>query len=233
MLRRAFNAYSLNARKRRAEILARHITLNPAWRVLDLGGGTGKHIHEIFPDHRNVLIADLRQDALEAARRDFGYETVEIDGSGRLPFGDEEFDLVFCSSVIEHVTGPKDDTIKINETRAFKATALRHQYGFAAEIRRVSKRYFVQTPHKYFVIESHSWLPGAIVFLNRPAQVRLLHAVAKSGVWPKTTDPDWHLLTPRDMHAMFPEAEIAIEHSMGLPKSIMAIKSTDRLAASH
>ena len=42
--------------------------------------------------------------------------------------------------------------------------------------------------------------------------------------WPKRTSPDWNLLTTKDMREPFPEAEIIVEKSFGLAKSIIAIK---------
>jgi len=67
---------------------------------------------------------------------------VRADAAEGLPFGDGEFDLVYCSSVIEHVPP---------ERRA----------AFAAEVRRVGRGWFVQTPAYSFPIEPHSLLPGA------------------------------------------------------------------------
>jgi SAM-dependent methyltransferase len=67
---------------------------------------------------------------------------VRADAAEGLPFADGEFELVYCSSVIEHV-----------------APAGRE--AFAAELRRVGRRWYVQTPAFSFPIEPHSLLPGA------------------------------------------------------------------------
>jgi hypothetical protein len=85
--------------------------------------------------------------------------------SGRLPFNDQELDIVFCSSVIEHVTVPKSDIYAYQHWREFREQSFQHQKAFADEIRRVGKRYFVQTPYKYFIIESHTWMPSVILCL--------------------------------------------------------------------
>lgn len=151
---------------------------------------------------------------------------MQFGGSGKLPFAARQFDLVFCSSVIEHVTGPKDQMIATTDGDEFRRRAWQHQLAFAAEVRRVARRYYVQTPHRHFAIESHSWLPGAIVALPRPTQIRLLKRVNDSQLWPKSTLPDWNLLTPREMQELFPDSEVVIERSFGLPKSIMAVKSS-------
>ena len=67
---------------------------------------------------------------------------VRADAAEGLPFGDGEFDLVYCSSVIEHVAPPRRER-------------------FASELRRVGRGWFVQTPARSFPIEPHSLLPGA------------------------------------------------------------------------
>lgn len=224
MLRRIAEQYSLRARARRGELLARRVALAPHHRVLDLGGGTGDHFHSIFPAHRNVVIADILEEDLEVARSKYGYETVQLpDDSDELPFADKEFDFVFCSSVIEHVTGSKDNIEWSPDGAQFEAIGRRHQWAFAGEVRRIAKNYYVQTPYKYFIIESHSWLPGFIVFLPRPALVALLRFT--NLFWPKETAPDWRLLTVGEFSQMFPDAAIEREKSLGFVKSLMAIKA--------
>ncbi|CEF49366.1 unnamed protein product [uncultured bacterium] len=64
-----------------------------------------------------------------------------------LPFRDRSFDVCFSNSVIEHV----------GDARA--------RADFAWEVRRVAKRYWVQTPNRHFPLETHfvclflHWLP--------------------------------------------------------------------------
>ncbi len=64
------------------------------------------------------------------------------DPAEGLPLGDGEFDLVYCSSVIEHVPPARREA-------------------FAAELRRVARGWYVQTPAHSFPLEPHSLLPGA------------------------------------------------------------------------
>ena len=42
--------------------------------------------------------------------------------------------------------------------------------------------------------------------------------------WFKPSQPDFRLLTIKEMRALFPDAEIVIERYCGLVKSIVAIK---------
>lgn len=64
-------------------------------------------------------------------------------------YKDNEFDIAFSNSVIEHLY-TKENQLKM-----------------AAEMMRVGKHHFVQTPNKYFPIEPHYLLPMFQFFLPR------------------------------------------------------------------
>jgi SAM-dependent methyltransferase len=103
-------------------------------RVLDVGcGRLGLRALEPELEITGVDLAD---------RPEYPGPFVRADASEGLPFGDGEFDLVYSSSVIEHVAP---------ERRA----------AFAAEIHRVGRGWFVQTPAASFPLEPHSLLPAA------------------------------------------------------------------------
>ena len=127
-----------------------------------------------------------------------------------LPVRDRAFDVVFSNSVIEHVGGP-------NEQRRM-----------AEEIRRVGKRYFVQTPNRNFPIEPHFLFPF-YQFLPNTLQVWLLRSF-DLGWFRRTPDPararraisGIRLLGYREVSRLFPEAEIYEEKFLGLTKSFVA-----------
>jgi hypothetical protein len=212
---------SRRARARRGELFRRLLQPAKDDKILDLGGDDGSHIASILPGYHNIWVADIAAEPLEkAAQR--GFHTVLLREGEPLPFGDQEFDIVFCSSVIEHVTIPKSEIYSCRSGKEFRQRSFAAQQAFAREIRRIGKRYFVQTPYRYFIIESHTWMPAVILLLPRPLLVHFINFLNK--FWIKTTEPDWNLLTVRDMRTLFPEAEIFIEWWMGLPKSLMACK---------
>jgi hypothetical protein len=216
-------AISANARARRGERFLKIMGLKPHHRVLDMGGGTGDHFHSIAPDHKSVTVADHAGDELEMAKANYGYETMLLDASEeKLPFEDRAFDIVFCSSVIEHVTGPKQAMVSMDDNRAFAATAAMHQQRFANELRRISDGYWVQTPNVHFPIEQHSMLPIPIIHLPRPMQRNLLKTTGK--FWLSSVEPDWRLLSTKDMANYFPDAELIFETVAGFKKSIMAVR---------
>jgi SAM-dependent methyltransferase len=85
-------------------------------------------------------------------RPDYPGPFLQADAAEGLPFADGEFELVYCSSVIEHVPPAR-------------------RVAFAREIRRVGRGWFVQTPAWSFPLEPHALLPFAHwlpVKLRRP-----------------------------------------------------------------
>ncbi|HEV2980262.1 MAG TPA: methyltransferase domain-containing protein [Solirubrobacteraceae bacterium] len=122
------------SRARRHERFFALAGANPGDRVLDVGcGALGLRALEPELDITGVDVV---------ARPDYPGPFVRSDAADGLPFADDEFDLVYCSSVIEHVAPAR-------------------RQAFAAEIRRVGRGWYVQTPAWSFPVEPHSLLPGA------------------------------------------------------------------------
>jgi SAM-dependent methyltransferase len=122
------------ARRRRHEQFFGLTEISFGARVLDVGCGTlGLRALEPDLDITGVDLAEIV---------DYPGRFVRADAAAGLPFADEEFDLVYCSSVIEHVAPDR-------------------RGAFAAEVRRVGRRWFAQTPALSFPLEPHSLLPAA------------------------------------------------------------------------
>jgi len=122
---------------------------------------------------------------------------VQADVLEGLPFADGEFDLAYCSSVIEHV-------------------AVADRPRFAAELRRVARGVFVQTPAWSFPVEPHALLPFA--HWLAPSLRRPYWRLGAAGEW-----EDVALLRKRELAALFPGAAIHAERLAGLAKSWVAI----------
>jgi ubiquinone/menaquinone biosynthesis C-methylase UbiE len=79
--------------------------LNPGERALDLGSGAGEFTAELArAGARDVIGAEIAESALARARErypELDFRLIPCDGP--LPFGDNVFDLVWASEVIEHV----------------------------------------------------------------------------------------------------------------------------------
>lgn len=219
------NAFRKRAREKRAQIFRASFAITRNTKILDLGSEDGSSIAAVLRgmavSPKQVYIADIDAEIVGKGRERFGFIPTVIPESGTLPFDDGYFDIVYCSSVIEHVTVPKTRVWAIKSGREFRRAAQAQQLAFAQEIRRLGKRYFVQTPNRRFPIESHTWLPF-VGYLPRNWQLRVLSV--SNRFWVKRTNPDWHLLTISDMRRLFPDAAITSERFLGLSKSIMAIK---------
>jgi SAM-dependent methyltransferase len=133
-LARIADPLASRARRRRHERFFPRAALPPGARVLDVGcGSLGLR----------ALEPDLAITGLDVAERpDYPGPFVLADPAEGLPLADGEFDLVYCSSVIEHVPPAR-------------------RQAFAQELRRVGRGWYVQTPAFSFPIEPHSLLPGA------------------------------------------------------------------------
>ncbi|MFI5185137.1 MAG: class I SAM-dependent methyltransferase [Chitinophagales bacterium] len=223
MIKKLFRKYSQSVRKKRSFLFTSLMKLTDEQKIIDLGGGNGVHFASCFPYRKNVTIADIDKKDLEYARKEFGFNTMVLDESGILNIKDKDYDVVFCNSVIEHVTVDKSAMYQIKTNKEFSEISFNRQRVFANEIDRIGKKYFVQTPYKYFPVESHSWLPVIIVLLPRKAQIAVLKLFNK--FWAKKTHPDWHLLTVKKMKKLFPNAKIIKEKSFGFTKSLIAYKN--------
>ncbi|PCI76887.1 MAG: methyltransferase type 11 [SAR86 cluster bacterium] len=135
------------------------------------------------------------------------------DGRSMPQFEDNEFDITFSNSVIEHVGG------------------LRDQKRMAEEAMRVGKSYMVQTPNRRFPIEPHFFLP---YFQYYPLWLRsFLHARFDLGWWEKADSAyealeeveSIRLITKSEFKYLFPDATIVDEKFMLLTKSFTAISS--------
>jgi SAM-dependent methyltransferase len=106
--------------------------------ILDLGGGPASFFAALFPEQSRVILVDISYDEVLIAKQRYPLLSVIVADGKHLPLADRSIDLTVCNSVIEHVDDPK---------------------ALAIEIRRVSRNYFLQTPHGGFPLETHSFIP--------------------------------------------------------------------------
>ena len=220
---------SQNARRKRAELFRRWFSVDKQTRILDVGSEDGTNIFNVLEgleyDARNVFIADIDANSVARGQQKYRFNGIAIDEMGSLPFESASFDVVYCSSVIEHVTVKHNDIWEFTNASEFRSSAMEHQHRFAEEIKRVGKHYFVQTPAAGFPVESHTWLPLA-GYLPRGYLLPTMRVANR--IWPKASIPDFNLLTEQDLSQMFPDATIQKETFLGLTKSLMAVKSDKR-----
>ena len=191
-------------RRRRFRRFWNAFQLTPRSRVLDVGGY--EYYWSFFDRLPSVTIVNLEAPASRSGR----FEWVIAD-AGRLPFRDGAFDVAFSNSVIEHISAPAD------------------RAAFASEIVRVGRRYYVQTPSRWFPVEPHLMTPF-IHYLPRGVQRKLLRNFTVWGVLVRPTPEgcdaflrDIRLMTAPELGQLFPAAEIWRERALGMVKSLIAV----------
>ena len=125
-----------------------------------------------------------------------------------LPFiPDRSYDVAFSNSCIEHV-GRKPEWEKM-----------------AREMMRIGQCYFLQTPNQYFPIDPHG--PFVPLLHLMPTETRIfvlrhlksLNITSREQAIQKVNYA--HMLTYRDLRALFPNGTIWRERFMGLTKSFI------------
>ena len=184
---RAAAVASGRARERRHALFA--LTgVGPSSRIVDVGcGRLGLRRHEPDLDITGVDVTE---------RPDYPGPLVVADVLDGLPFADGEFDLAYCSSVIEHIA-PAD------------------RAAFAAELRRVARGWYVQTPAYSFPVEPHALLPFA--HWLPPALRRPYWRLGVAGDWERI-----ELLRRGEMRELF--GEPLAERAGPLVKSWISVR---------
>lgn len=168
-LARIASPYAARARRRRHERFFKLTGLPPEGRVLDVGCGR-LGLRALEPE-LDITGTDI------APHQGYPGPFVQADASEGLPFADDEFDLVYCNSVIEHVPPGRREA-------------------FAAELRRVGRGWYVQTPAWSFPLEPHALLPFA--HWLPPRLRRPYWKLGASGTWEEI-----ELLRRGEMEALF------------------------------
>jgi hypothetical protein len=186
-------------------------------RILDLGGLPRFWLG--VPIEAQITLLNL--EPLDDYDRSFmtpGQQTVIGDGT-QLNYADQEFDIVFSNSVIEHLG------------------TLDRQAAFASEARRVGKSYWIQTPAKEFVLEPHYVTPF-IHWFPKHVQKRMLRNFSLYGWLQRPTEvcvdkvlAELRLLNYTEFSGLFGDTRICVERVLGLPKSYTAFKLPGAMAS--
>jgi hypothetical protein len=182
-------------------------------RVLDIGGTP--ECWDILPVRPRLVLLNTPR-----AEADLAGAASWVAGDGRrLPFRDGAFDVVFSNSVIEHVGDAAS------------------QRGFAHEVARVGRAYWVQTPNRWFPLEQHLLTP----FIHWLPKAWQRAVVPRFNIWQMLTRPsvdrrnfyvehyllDVRLLSYAEVRALFPDARVLRERFCGLTKSLVAMRRMD------
>lgn len=158
-------------------------------KILDVGGTESFWKMMQYHDAAEVSVVLINLCATPTELSNF--TSVVADGRKLNMFADHSFDIVFSNAVLEHLD-------------------VAGQRQMAAEIRRIGRGYFVQTPNRNFPLDIHFQYPLLQFF---PA------AIARS-VRPEAAGV--RLLTKAEFGRLFPDSRIATERLLGVPKSYIA-----------
>ncbi len=160
-----------------------------------------------FAEGADIRVVLLNLSTVEVTFPNF--TSVAGDARNMPTFRDKEYDVVFSNSVIEHVGG------------------FDQQRQMAEEVKRVGKRYFLQTPNRSFPIEPHFYVPFFQLLPLRLKLFLVLHFAFR--LFRKKPDKQEAMeeissirtLTKRELRELFPEASIYSEKFLGLTKSFV------------
>ncbi len=162
-----------------------------------------------------ILLLNLQ----EVVANDSKFKSIAGDARDLKQFGDKQIDIVFSNSVIEHVGTYAD------------------QCRMAGEIKRVGKRFFVQTPNRFFPLEPHFLFPF-FQFLPLWGKVWLIrhlrlgwYGASESAIDKQKAAQicsSIRLLSRRELMNLFPGSKIFKEKFLGLTKSFIVHDGWDR-----
>ena len=177
-------------------------------RILDVGG----YLYDwdgVVPIESQITLLNLsHQAALNLPAR----FTLEVGDARHLAHADRSFNIAYSNSVIEHLRTFED------------------QQKFAAEIRRVGRNVFVQTPNRWFFIEVH-FVTIFVHFLPWWLARKIIRFCSFRGLFRAGDNVDLgelaaelRLLDRKEMQQLFPDCEIHREKWFGLTKSLIAVR---------
>lgn len=174
--------------------------------ILDIGGTESYWNVVMVPDEKKVEITLLNKYSQTVNK--VGFSSLQGDACN-LNFDSNAFDIIFSNSVIEHVGNFED------------------QQKMASEVCRVGKRYFLQTPNRYFPVEPHFLFPF-FQFLPINWRIWLVRHFNLGWMKRQLTDESAlkliqsiRLLGKQELRRLFPDAAFYEEKFLGLTKSFI------------
>ena len=181
-------------------------------KILDVGGTENFWVQMGKSGNTSYIITLLNQDIKENSVKD-NFRFIHGDAADLSQFSENEFDVVFSNSVIEH--------IPLNTDRQKMAN----------EIQRTGKKYFVQTPNYYFPFEPHFLFPFYQFF---PKYIKIFMLKNFNMGWYKKCGTNSEaeemlnlnrLLKENELRGYFPNCKILKEKYMSFTKSLIAVNN--------
>jgi len=210
-LNRIYDRIKLFYRSRRMALFERTLEIAHHTRIIDIGGTP--YNWQFLSAGPEILI--VNKVINWAPEEHVGNIRCEIGDGCCLSQKDGDFDVAFSNAVIEHLG------------------TYERQRRFAEEVRRVGRKFWVQTPARCFPIETH-FLTVAVHWLPRSVQRKTLRWLSAVGLFshPRLSQRDIdnmvdeiRLLSKSEMKQLFPGCPILTERLLLWPKSYIAVRS--------
>jgi 2-polyprenyl-3-methyl-5-hydroxy-6-metoxy-1,4-benzoquinol methylase len=200
---------SHKARKKMYEHFTALVNPTEENKILDVGVTPDTSLVEsnffekMYPHTYNITMLSV-EDASNLEQIFKGAVYVRNEPESDFPFCDKQFDVLFCSAVLEHVG---DDDMQ------------RH---FIWECMRVAKKVYLTTPNKSFPVEFHTFLPF-VHYLPMRIHQKILRAL-KMDFWAETSN--LNLLTMKKLRGMIPhetkeKVKLYYNRLLGIPTNII------------
>ncbi len=172
--------------------------------ILDVGGTQSFWINRECANNLDIRITLLNLSRTEVEWTNM--KSIEGNATDLSQFQDNEFDVVFSNSVIEHLY------------------TFENQKKMKSECVRVGKYHFIQTPNKYFFMEPHFRLPFFNFFPKRLALTILTRTPFSHGKkWEAEKASQWlneiRLLSKGELRQLFLDSSIYTEKFLIFDKS--------------
>lgn len=204
-----FLAIAGNARRKMFKLFMELASPDETHRVLDVGVTPdnepegNNYFEKMYPYTQNITMCSI-EDASDLENVFPGAKFLQNTPGQKLPFDDKQFDIVFCSAVLEHVGSHAS------------------QQEFLNELLRVGKHIFLTTPNRWYPIELHTVLP-IIHWLPQNMHQRILRML---GMKFYAETQNLNLLTKKRLLSLIPpqrtrSAQIYFNKLFGLSSNII------------
>ena len=193
------------SRERKYQLFMEQIKPDADDVIVNVGAGNGLFLESIYDRREKIIALDIDIVMLNDLKRKYSEVQCIVADATALPFKDKAVKISFSNAVIEHVG------------------ANSHQRKFADEIRRVSQKFYVTCPNKYFPFEFHYRLP-LYQFVPKSIQ-KWLFQKFNIGLWYENKWEDINLLSYRQLKKIFPETTLIKQRITFCAETLICFKN--------
>lgn len=175
---------------------------------VDSFGTEGLQLIDSYPWKNRMSAINISPQYISCIKKHYPEVDAVVGDACKLPWPDNYFDVVYSNAVIEHLG------------------ILEKQRKMAAEIMRVSKRWFVTTPNRWYPFEFHmrlpfvTWLPGD-AYLWAGRIVGYNHVKKRYNLGSKRND--LRLMTARELRYCFPGSKIIKQRVTFMAETLIVV----------